>query len=146
MKKQLIFLFLLCSLFAQAQTIEYSIYAPAPDSFFLVETVIGVSTRDVPKPGKSETSQLFRSEAQLLDYIQYLKNQANSARKQSETLVAEAEANAKKFVEEANAQSQKLKDAAPRLETAAGKIEAVAKANKSFFDGKPPDKKKKKRL
>lgn len=140
MKNTLALLLLLCSLFAQAQNVEYSIYAPAPDSFFLVETVTGATTRDAPKPGKSETSQLFRSESQLLDYIQYLKNQAAQAVKDAEKAIAEAEAKAKT-----------LREAAPRIESAADKIEAVAVKNRDVLRGKkaeekpaPKPKKKKK--
>ena len=133
MKKQLTYLFLLCSLFAQvaqAQVVEYSIYAPAKDSFFLVETVTGVASKDAPKPGKTETSQLFRSEAQLLDYIQYLKNQAAQAVKDAEKAISEAEAKAKT-----------LREAAPRIEAAADKIEAVAVKNRDVLQGKKVEEK-----
>ena len=148
MKNTITYLFLLCSLFAQAQNVEYSIYAPSKDSFFLVETVTGVASKDAPKPGKSETSQLFRSEAQLLDYIQYLRNQSVTAIEKAEKVVKDADENAIKAKKEAETKSAQLREAAPRIKSAADKIEAVAVKNRDVLRGKKseatkPKKKKK---
>lgn len=124
MRKTVLILLIALPFFASAQTTGYSIYAPARDSFFLVETV-----------GNTWDSQLFRSEAQLLDYVQYLRNQATEARRQAGEIVADAKE-----------RSKKLNALAPKMETAADKIEAVARANKDVFSGKikqPKPKKKK---
>lgn len=127
MKKIAVILLFALPVLVQAQNIEYSIYAPAKDSFFLVETITGAASRDAPKPTETKTSQLFRSEAQLLDYVKYLRNQANVAKEQAKKVIADAEV-----------QSKKLLEAAPRIENAAAKIEAVAVANQDVLRGKKP--------
>jgi len=142
----LIFAFLTLKTFAFAQTIEYSIYAPEPDSFFLIETVTALPSKDEPRPARSETSQLFRSDEQLLNYVQYLKEQSSLALKEADEAIEEAKSATKSAEEKA----KKLREAAPRIEAAALKIEkAFSQSRDISIEGKagdnPPPKKSKKR-
>lgn len=125
MKQTLIFIFLLCSLSAFAQTVSYSIDTVRRDSFFLVETVKADPTADAPRPAITQNAQLFRSYEQVSGFVDYLRKQAVEA----ETKAREAEKTA-----------QEQRAAQKRIEQAANKIESAIKSAKPFFEDKPPAK------
>jgi hypothetical protein len=132
---------------AQIQKVDYALTGKV-DSFFLDEIVTAIDST-----GKhvsiSKSSQLFRSEDQLVSYIKYLRNQGAVAKQQEQQVLAEAKAKAKKILEEADAQAKNLRDYGPKVILAADKIEAAlgkdtAVFNKQTQPVKPKPKKKKK--
>jgi hypothetical protein len=104
MKKTFIFCFILCSLSAFSQSVSYRIDPVADGSFYLVEIVQAAATAENPAPVASEYPQKFNTKEQLTAYIAYLRKQADDAK----------------------VQAKKLSEIAPRMEVAAGRIEAIA--------------------
>lgn len=100
-----------------AQTLSYRIDTLARDSFFLVETSVSAATKDNPRPATTESSQLFRSKEQVVNFVDYLRKQA-----------ADSQAKAKEFIA-----------AQRRLESAATLIEGAVKQAAPFFEDKPKE-------
>lgn len=132
---------------AQTQKVDYALTGKV-DSFFLDEIVTALDTTG-KQVSISKNSQLFRSEEQLVNYINYLRNQGAVAKQQEQQVLAEAKAKAKKIMEEADAQAKNLREYGPKVIAAADKIEAALGKDTAVFNKqtppvKPKPKKKKK--
>jgi len=121
--KKIIFLALFAiSLSLQAQQVStYEIDVVTKDSFFLVERITVLPTRESPRAQTSETNQLFRSVDSFNKFVVGLKEKAR--------------------VDKENAEKQW--DSANKMEEMASKIEAAAKVSNNKGDaGQQPAEKK----
>lgn len=139
---------------AQAQTksptqkVDYALTG-VKDSFYLDEIVTALDSTG-KQVSISKNSQLFRSEEQLINYINYLRNQGAVAKQQEQQVLQEAKAKAKKILEEADAQAKNLREYGPKVLSAADKIEAALGKDTAVFNNQTPyqpkPKKKKKKI
>lgn len=128
---------------AQTQKVDYAITGKV-DSFFLDEIVTTLDSTG-KQVSVSKNSQLFRSQEQLINYINYLRNQGAVAKQQEQQVLAEAKSKAKKIMEEADAQAKNLREYGPKVSAAADKIEAAIGSDKAVFNKQPPVKQKPKK-
>lgn len=149
MKKLAIALLFALPFLAQAQTksptqrVDYQIQGQR-DSFFLDEIVTALDTTG-KQVSISKSSQLFRSEDQLISYVKYLRNQGAVAKQQEQQVLQEAKAKAKKIMEEADAQAKNLREYVPKVILAADKIEAALGKDTAVFNKQPPNQPKPKK-
>ena len=128
---------------AQAQTksptqkVDYALTG-VKDSFYLDEVVTTLDTNGV-EVGVTKSSQLFRSKDQLSNYVGYLHSQAKQLKTDAETIKQQAAIKAQKIMDDAIGQAKKMVEASPKIESAAQKIDAVARKSEDLFSGKIPD-------
>lgn len=97
--------------------------------YYLVEVVV-----DTVRGTVTEAPQRFNTPEQLTAYVAYLRDKAAKDRAESDAIRANARAEAKKAVEKADADAQKLLETVPSTNEMAAMIEAVGK---EFFAPKP---------
>jgi len=134
---------LLCSLSAQAQTVETFRIEEVKSGGFLLVTTIQDTARRLPA---NENLQRFNTPEQLTKYVEYLREQAKEGEAKAAKVVEDAKVEAKKLLANAEAAAKKEREQAPKTALAADKIEAAGEA---FFNPKPvtpePDKTKPKK-
>lgn len=72
-------------------TLVFEIFAPAPDSFFLVQRVTDLPTKENPRPKSTETSILFRSQAEWDAFILKQKQKAEADMKTAKNLLKDSD-------------------------------------------------------
>ena len=71
-------------------TLVFEIVAPSPDSFFLVQRITEIPTKDNPRPKTTETSTLFRSQAEWNAFLEKQKVKAESDTKAAKALLKDS--------------------------------------------------------
>lgn len=125
--RHLIFIFLL-PLAASAQK-TYRIDEIKSGGYYLVELA-----RDTVRGIVTENPQRFNTPEQLTAYVTYLREKAAKDLSDVDVIKSNAQAEAKKLIEKANADAEKLKATVPETNTMADRIEAAGQA---FFNPKP---------
>ena len=97
MKKILFFALLAASFSVTAQNVNYSLDMIRPDSFYLIETITALPSKEVPRPATQTNQMLFRGDA---DWDKFLLGMADYAAKQEDE-AAKLRAEAQKKAEDA---------------------------------------------
>ena len=86
MKKAITTLFLIqiSIALASSQSLSYSLDTLSRDSFFLIETLTGATTKDIPRPETRVSQQLFRDTAELIKLVEQFEKDSNEAQQEAE--------------------------------------------------------------
>ena len=69
---------------AISQSLSYQLDTLSRDSFYLVETLTGATTKEVPRPETRVAYQLFRDTAEVMRLIEQFEKDAKEAQKEAE--------------------------------------------------------------
>lgn len=72
-------------------TIVFEIVSPAPDSFFLVQRVTELPTKENPRPKTTETAILFRSQAEWDTFLLKQKAKAKADMETAKNLLKDSD-------------------------------------------------------